>query len=95
MIIFRLLGSAAQTLPLAASQLLASSFRDTRVLVMDNGLSIMANPDDEPMDFVDQSGYLFGPSLAATLSNIPTALHWWIEESRLLDGDSQPDCCVG
>lgn len=38
---------------------------------------------------------MFGPSLAATLNNIPTALHWWIEESKLLDGDSQPDCCVG
>jgi len=29
------------------------------------------------------------------LNNIPTALHWWIEESKQLDGDSQPDCCVG
>ncbi|XP_058791372.1 E3 ubiquitin-protein ligase HUWE1 isoform X2 [Phymastichus coffea] len=94
-ILQRLLGPAAQNLPLAASQILATSFRDTRVVVMDNGLGIMANPDDEQYDFVDQSGYLFGPSLAATLNNVPTALHWWIEESRLLDGDSQPDCCVG
>ncbi|KAL7301215.1 hypothetical protein TKK_0006181 [Trichogramma kaykai] len=94
-ILQRLLGPAAQTVPLAASQLLATSFRDARVVVMDNGLGLMANPDDEQFDLVDQSGYLFGPSLAATLNNIPTALHWWIEESRLLDGDSQPDCCVG
>ncbi|XP_014203791.1 E3 ubiquitin-protein ligase HUWE1 isoform X2 [Copidosoma floridanum] len=93
-ILQRLLGPAAQSLPLAASQILAS-VRDTRVVVMDNGLGIMTNQDDESFDLVDQSGYLFGPSLAATLNNIPTALHWWIEESRLLDGDSQPDCCVG
>jgi hypothetical protein len=43
----------------------------------------------------DQSGYLFGPSLAATLNNIPTALHWWTEECKLLDGDSSPDCVTG
>ncbi|XP_036141020.1 E3 ubiquitin-protein ligase HUWE1 isoform X8 [Monomorium pharaonis] len=90
-----LLGPAAQTLPLSASQVLASSFRDTRVVVMDNGLGIFTNQEEEQMDYVDQSGYLFGPSLAATLNNIPTALHWWIEESKQLDGDSQPDCCVG
>ncbi|KAJ8683247.1 hypothetical protein QAD02_019039 [Eretmocerus hayati] len=94
-ILQRLLGPAAQSLPLAASQILATSFRDTRVVVMDNGLGIMTNHDDDHLDLVDTSGYLFGPSLAATLNNIPTSLHWWIEESRLLDGDSQPDCCVG
>ncbi|XP_066587993.1 E3 ubiquitin-protein ligase HUWE1 isoform X2 [Prorops nasuta] len=94
-ILQRLLGPAAQSLPLSASQVLASSFRDTRVVVMDGGLSIFANQEEEQIDFVDQAGYLFGPSLAATLNNIPTTLHWWIEESKLLDGDSQPDCCVG
>ncbi|XP_043493606.1 E3 ubiquitin-protein ligase HUWE1 [Polistes fuscatus] len=94
-ILQRLLGPTSQTLPLSASQVLASSFRDTRVVVMDNGLGIFTNQEEEQIDFVDQSGYLFGPSLAATLNNIPTALHWWIEESKLLDGDSQPDCCVG
>ncbi|XP_020278772.1 E3 ubiquitin-protein ligase HUWE1 isoform X2 [Pseudomyrmex gracilis] len=93
-ILQRLLGPAAQTL--SASQVLASSFRDTRVVVMDNGLGIFThtNQEEEQIDYVDQSGYLFGPSLAATLNNIPTALHWWIEESKQLDGDSQPDCCV-
>lgn len=40
--------------------------------------------------FQDQSGYLLGPSLAATLSNIPTAMHYWTEESRLLDADTLP-----
>ncbi|XP_011685289.1 PREDICTED: E3 ubiquitin-protein ligase HUWE1 isoform X5 [Wasmannia auropunctata] len=94
-ILQRLLGPAAQTLPLSTSQVLASSFRDTRVVVMDNGLGIFTNQEEEQIDYVDQSGYLFGPSLAATLNNIPTALHWWIEESKQLDGDSQPDCCVG
>ncbi|KAK0081548.1 hypothetical protein PV325_011960 [Microctonus aethiopoides] len=94
-ILQRLLVPAAQTLPMSASQVLASGIRDTRVVVMDNSLGIFANQEEEPIDFVDQSGYLFGPSLAATLNNVPTALHWWIEESKLLDGDSQPDCCVG
>ncbi|KZC13383.1 E3 ubiquitin-protein ligase HUWE1 [Dufourea novaeangliae] len=94
-ILQRLLGPAAQAIPLPASQVLASSFRDTRVVVMDNGLGIFTNQEEEQFDFVDQSGYLFGPSLAATLNNIPTALHWWIEESKLLDGDSQADCCAG
>lgn len=94
-ILQRLLVPAAQTLPMSASQVLASGFRDTRVVVMDNSLGIFSNQEEEQIDFVDQSGYLFGPSLAATLNNIPTALHWWIEESKLLDGDSQPDCCVG
>ncbi|XP_076681578.1 HECT, UBA and WWE domain containing E3 ubiquitin protein ligase 1 isoform X3 [Andrena cerasifolii] len=94
-ILQRLLGPVAQALPLSASQVLASSLRDTRVVLMDNGLGILTNQEEEQIDYVDQSGYLFGPSLAATLNNIPTALHWWIEESKLLDGDSQPDCCVG
>ncbi|CAK9823562.1 E3 ubiquitin-protein ligase HUWE1, partial [Anthophora retusa] len=94
-ILQRLLGPAAQTIPLSASQVLASSFRDTRVVVMDNGVGILTNPEEEQIDFVDQSGYLFGSNLATTMNNTPTALHWWIEESKLLDGDSQTDCCVG
>ncbi|XP_063994967.1 E3 ubiquitin-protein ligase HUWE1 isoform X2 [Diachasmimorpha longicaudata] len=95
-ILQRLLVPAAQSLPISATQMLASNFRDTRVVLMDNnGLGIFSNQEEEQIDFVDQSGYLFGPSLAATLNNIPTALHWWIEESKQLDGDSQPDCCVG
>ncbi|KAG6803233.1 E3 ubiquitin-protein ligase HUWE1 isoform X1 [Apis mellifera caucasica] len=94
-ILQRLLGPAAQAIPLSASQVLASSFRDTRVVVMDNGVGILTNQEEEQIDFVDQSGYLFGSSLATTVNNTPTALHWWIEESKLLDGDSQTDCCVG
>ncbi|XP_029040981.2 LOW QUALITY PROTEIN: E3 ubiquitin-protein ligase HUWE1 [Osmia bicornis bicornis] len=94
-ILQRLLGPAAQALPLSASQVLASSFRDTRVVLMDNGLGILTNQEEEQIDLVDQSGYLLGPSLAATLNSTPTALHWWIEESKLLDGDSQTDCCMG
>lgn len=48
----RLLGPAAQTL--SASQVLASSFRDTRVVVMDNGLGIFAhtNQEEEQIDYV-------------------------------------------
>jgi len=50
--IYRLLGPAAQTLPLSASQVLASSFRDTRVVVMDNGLGIFTNQEEEQIDYV-------------------------------------------
>lgn len=51
-IIYRLLGPAAQSLPLSASQVLASSLRDTRVLVMDSTLGIFTNQDEEQVDFV-------------------------------------------
>lgn len=61
-----------------------------RVVVMDNFGIIPSN--EEQIDFVDQSGYLFGPSLAATLSHIPPVLHWWNIESKLLDLESVYDC---
>jgi hypothetical protein len=48
----RLLGSAAHDLPASASQALASTFRDTRVVVMDNGLGILTNSEEEQIDFV-------------------------------------------
>ncbi|KAJ8970022.1 hypothetical protein NQ314_001451 [Rhamnusium bicolor] len=61
-----------------------------RVVVMDNFGIIPSN--EEQIDFVDQSGYLFGPSLAATLSHVPPVLHWWNIESKLLDLESVCDC---
>nr|XP_023021300.1 E3 ubiquitin-protein ligase HUWE1-like [Leptinotarsa decemlineata] len=61
-----------------------------RVVVMDNFGIIPSN--EEQIDFVDQSGYLFGPSLAATLNHVPPVLHWWNIESKLLDLDSVFDC---
>lgn len=65
---------------------------NARVVVMDNyGL---VPPNEEQIDFVDQSGYLFGPSLAATLSHIPPVLHWWNIESKLLDFDSANDAVI-
>lgn len=67
--------------------------RDTaRVVVMDNFGLIPTN--EEQIDFVDQSGYLFGPSLAATLNHVPSVLHWWNEESKLLDIESTYDITV-
>jgi len=48
----RLLGPAAHDLPASASQALASTFRDTRVVVMDNGLGILTNSEEEQIDFV-------------------------------------------
>jgi hypothetical protein len=43
---------AAHDLPTSASQALASTFRDTRVVVMDNGLGILTNSEEEQIDFV-------------------------------------------
>lgn len=66
------------------------ALRDSaRVVVMDNfGLFPSA---EEQIDFVDQSGYLFGPSMTATLNHVPIVLHWWREESRFVDGESIHD----
>lgn len=49
---------------------------------------------EEQIDFVDQSGYLFGPSMMATINHIPVALHWWKEESRFIDGESMHDVVI-
>ncbi|XP_076261399.1 HECT, UBA and WWE domain containing E3 ubiquitin protein ligase 1 isoform X2 [Rhynchophorus ferrugineus] len=66
------------------------SREQARVVIMDNfGL---LPPNEEQIDFVDQSGYLFGPSLAATLSHVPPVLHWWNMESKFLDLESILDC---
>lgn len=65
---------------------------NARVVVMDNFGIIPSN--EEQIDFVDQSGYLFGPSLAATLSHIPPVLHWWNIESKLLDVESTNDAVM-
>lgn len=89
----RLLGPGSQNLPITGPVITEPGLRvGNRVVVMDNGFGIFPNAEEQ-IDFVDQSGYLFGPSLAATLNNVPSALHWWNEESKLLDGESQADCC--
>lgn len=74
----------------------SSTFRDaTRVVVMDNGFGIFTNNEEGgSIDLVDQSGFLFGRSLAATLNNTPSALHWWLEEAKVLGLESQSDVCL-
>ncbi len=74
----------------------ASTFRDaTRVVVMDNGFGIFTNNEEGgSIDLVDQAGFLFGRSLAATLNNTPSALHWWLEEAKVLGLESQSDVCL-
>uniref|UniRef100_A0A1B6DRZ8 HECT-type E3 ubiquitin transferase n=1 Tax=Clastoptera arizonana TaxID=38151 RepID=A0A1B6DRZ8_9HEMI len=76
------------------SSFTSASNGNTRFVIMDNGYGVLTNAEDGQINFVDQSGYLMGPSLAATLSNIPVSMHWWVEESKLLDGDSQADAAV-
>lgn len=75
----------------------ATLFRDaTRVVVVDNGFnSIFSNSEDSgSIDLVDQAGYLFGRSLAATLNSTPPPLHWWLEEAKVLGLESQSDVCL-
>ncbi|KAK4872231.1 hypothetical protein RN001_016355 [Aquatica leii] len=93
-ILHRLLGPVAQNLSLSTNEIMNSpNGRDTaRVVVMDNFGLIPTN--EEHIDFVDPSGYLYGPSLAATLNHVPSVLHWWTEESKLLDIESTNDITI-
>lgn len=98
-ILQRLLGpSVAQNVNLGqviANANGSASFRDaTRVVVMDNGFGIFANAGEPSIDLVDQAGYLFGRSLAATLNSTPSPLHWWLEEAKVLGLESQADVCL-
>lgn len=99
-ILQRLLGPVAQNMNIGLGQVIANangsaSFRDaTRVVVMDNGFGILSNTNDPSIDLVDQAGYLFGRSLAATLNNTPSPLHWWLEEAKALGIESQADVCL-
>lgn len=71
-------------------------FREgTRVVVMDNGLSIVSDADDH-LDFemVDQTGYWFGRTLANHLNSHPSALSWWQEENKISGPDSNSDLCM-
>lgn len=100
-ILQRLLGpSVAQNVNIGLGQVIANangsaSFRDaTRVVVMDNGFGIFSNAGEPSIDLVDQAGYLFGRSLAATLNSTPSPLHWWLEEAKVLGLESQADVCL-
>lgn len=96
----RLLGPSVQNINIGLGQVIANangsaSFRDaTRVVVMDNGFGILSNSSEPSIDLLDQSGYLYGRSLAATLNSTPAALHWWVEETKALGIESQTDVCL-
>lgn len=88
----RLLGPGSQNLTMSGPVIAEPSLRvSNRVVVMENGFGILP-PAEDNLEF-DQSGYLFGPNLAA-ISHVPSALYWWNEESKLLDGDSEADACI-
>ena len=61
---------------------------------MDNGLGILANPEDENLlDIQDQmGGVLVAPGLQSGLVQTPSALNRWMEEAIILDADSIHDC---
>lgn len=61
-----------------------------RVLYIDNFRLFPST--EEHIDFVDQTGFLFGPTVAATINHITSLLYWWNEESKLLDVESAYDC---
>lgn len=86
----RLLGPHEPQVALTPASSLLSAPPDmresARLVVMDNFGLLPSH--EEQIDFVDQSGYLFGPSLAATLNHISPVLHWWNIESKCLDFES-------
>lgn len=87
-----MLGPTALHSTLGPSQLFAapSSIHDTpRVLIMDN-FSLFPS-SEEHIDFVDQAGFLFGPTVAATINHVTSLLYWWNEESKVLDVESTYD----
>lgn len=88
-ILQRLLGPSVDRL----GQVIANA-NGSRVVVMDNSFGIFANSGEPSIDLVDQAGYLFGRSLAATLNNTPSPLHWWLEEAKVLGLESQADVCL-
>lgn len=88
-----MLGPTALHSTLGPSQLFAapSSIHDTpRVFIMDN-FSLFPS-SEEHIDFVDQAGFLFGPTVAATINHVTSLLYWWNEESKVLDVESTYDC---
>ena len=90
---FRLLGPHEPQVTLASANSILGGppeMRESaRLVVMDNFGLLPSH--EEQIDFVDQSGYLFGPSLAATLNHISPVLHWWNIESKCLDYESVYD----
>ncbi|XP_044741696.1 E3 ubiquitin-protein ligase HUWE1 isoform X4 [Chrysoperla carnea] len=64
-----------------------------RVVIMDQNFGIFSN-EEEQIDVVDQSGYLLGPHLSGGLNNVPIALYWWNEESRMCDGSAVLDSAM-
>ena len=68
--------------------------RESRVFLVDNGLGILANPEDEALlDIQDQmGGVLVAPGIPSGLVQTPSALNRWMEEAIILDADSIHDC---
>lgn len=66
---------------------------NTRVVIMDQNFGIFSN-EEEQIDVVDQSGYLLGPHISGGLNNVPIALYWWNEESRMCDGSAVLDSAM-
>lgn len=68
--------------------------RESRVFLVDNGLGILANTEDENLlDIQDQmGGVLVAPGIPSGLVQTPSALNRWMEEAIILDADSIHDC---
>lgn len=68
--------------------------RESRVFLVDNGLGILTNPEDENLlDIQEQmGGVLVAPGNQSGLVQTPSALNRWMEEAIILDADSIHDC---
>ena len=64
------------------------------MFLVDNGLGILANPEDENLlDIQEQmGGVLVAPGMNSGLVQTPSALNRWMEEAIILDADSIHDC---
>ena len=96
-ILQRLLGPSAtqDVLQLTGGQSLGFG-RESRVFLVDNGLGILANAeDDNLLDIQDQMGGVLvggGGMSQSGLVQTPSALNRWMEEAIILDADSIHDC---
>ncbi|XP_044765781.1 E3 ubiquitin-protein ligase HUWE1 isoform X3 [Coccinella septempunctata] len=88
-ILQRLLGPHDPHIALGSADLRQEIRESPRVIMMDNFGFLPTH--EEQIDLVDNSGYLFGSTLAATLSHIPPVLYWWNIEARILDMESVYD----
>lgn len=63
------------------------SFRNSNLVLMENGFGMLTRPDEENIDLLDQSmGYYFGQQLTPNVQSVCYVR--WASEMKILDADS-------